>query len=101
MPSSTMTFRPRWAYLIAPPGLQEINSRLYRLTTLQATKAADLNVTSEIATLVGQTTSLADFLNAQASDVSATAERDDILRVATSVRVYRDAIDVFGSMLEI
>jgi diguanylate cyclase (GGDEF)-like protein len=81
--------------------LQEINSRLYRLTTLQATKAADLIVTSEIATLVGQTTSLADFLNAQASDVSATAERDDILRVATSVRVYRDAIDVFGSMLEI
>jgi diguanylate cyclase (GGDEF)-like protein len=81
--------------------LQAINSRLYRLSTLQATRTADLNVPSGVAQLVAQTTTLGDDLEALAGQVSLATERHDIQQVAASVRVYRGAMEVFGSMLEI
>ena len=81
--------------------LQEINSGLYRLTTLQASQTDNLNVATGIGKLVTQTASLADDLERQAGEVSIAAERANILRVVASARIYRDAIDVFGSMLEI
>jgi len=81
--------------------LEALNSALYRLTTLQAAKATDLNVASGIGRLVADTSSLADDLEAQVRDISNVADHVDVLQVASEVRVYRDAIDVFGSMLEI
>jgi diguanylate cyclase (GGDEF)-like protein len=81
--------------------LQQINSSLYRLSTLQASKTTDLSVTQEIERLVTRTTSLADDLAAQGGNTGMAAERDDILQVVAKIRVYGEAIDVFGSMLEI
>jgi diguanylate cyclase (GGDEF)-like protein len=80
--------------------LLQINSNLYRLTTLQASHAPDLAVQSEIDGLVARTSALADSLEVQAVGGVAGA-RDDLRIVASEVRIYRDAIDVFGSMLEI
>jgi diguanylate cyclase (GGDEF)-like protein len=82
--------------------LQEINSGLYRLTTLQASRTSNLNVTAEIESLVAQTSALADHVEAEARDVVGEDEnQSDVLQVASEIRIYRDAIDVFGSMLEI
>jgi diguanylate cyclase (GGDEF)-like protein len=81
--------------------LQEINNALYRLTTLQASNAANLNVSNRVARLVEETSALADHLDAEAREAGMTAEHDAILRAASDLGVYRDAIDVFGSMLEI
>ena len=81
--------------------LETLNSALYRLTTLQAARATDLNVSNRIGSLVGDASSLADDLEAEARDISSAVDRADVLQVASEVRVYRDAIDVFGSMLEI
>ncbi len=81
--------------------LREINSDLYRLATLQASNAADLNITNEFGSLAARTTALADYLDAQARDIDMNAERDAILRVTSDLLVYRDAIEGFGSMLEI
>jgi diguanylate cyclase (GGDEF)-like protein len=81
--------------------LEEINNALYRLTTLQASNAVNLNVTDRIGGLVATTTAVIDYLDGQAHDISMNAERDAILRVTSDLRVYRDAIEVFGSMLEI
>jgi diguanylate cyclase (GGDEF)-like protein len=81
--------------------LQQINSSLYRLSTLQASKTTDLSVTQEIERLVMQTTSLADDLATQGWNTGMAVERDDILQVVAKIRVYGEAIDVFGSMLEI
>src|SRR4051794_34869975 len=69
--------------------LQDVNSHLYRLSTLQASNAIGLNVTQEIEQLVAQTTLLADDLEKQARISSMTAVRYDIQAVAASVRVYR------------
>ena len=80
--------------------LQGINGRLYRLTTLQASKAPGLDIAGESGHLVAQTAALADDLETQAHDVG-TADRAHLLQLVTEVRVYRDAIDVFGSMLEL
>ena len=81
--------------------LQEINSNLYRLTTLQASKTSNLNVTSEIESLVAQTSALADKVQAVARDIGVDESKTDVLQVVLDIRNYRDAIDVFGSMLEI
>jgi diguanylate cyclase (GGDEF)-like protein len=81
--------------------LQEINSQLYRLTTLQASKTSNLNVTDEIETLVTQTSLLADHVAAEAHDIGSIQGQADVLQAASDIRLYRDAIDVFGNMLEI
>lgn len=81
--------------------LQEINSSLYRLTTLQAGQAVGLNVRGGIEGLVASTGTLADELDAQAAGIAGSTDGSDIRQVAADVRVYRDAIEVFGSMLEI
>ena len=81
--------------------LQQINSSLYRLSTLQASKTTDLSVTQEIERLVMQTASLADDLATQGWNTGMAVESDDILQVVAKIRVYGEAIDVFGSMLEI
>jgi diguanylate cyclase (GGDEF)-like protein len=81
--------------------LQEINSGLYRLTTLQASRTVGLNVTGEIERLVAQTTALADDVAKEAAEVDPDEGQDDVRRVAADIRFYRDAIDVFGSMLEV
>ncbi len=81
--------------------LQRINGRLYRLTTLQASKASSLNVAAEITGLVGETARLADGLEAQAGSLSTETDRHRLRQLVTEIRVYRDAIDIFGSMLEL
>ena len=81
--------------------LQQINSSLYRLTTLQASHTANLNVPSGIESLLARTAALADSLDDRASAASTETGRTELRRVAAEVRIYRDAIDVFGSMLEI
>jgi len=81
--------------------LEEINSSLYRLTTLQASKTWNLNVTSEIERLVAQTSELADHVGAEARDLGADEGKSDVQQAAADILIYRDAIDVFGSMLEI
>jgi diguanylate cyclase (GGDEF)-like protein len=80
--------------------LQEINSSLYRLTTLQASRSSNLDVRTGIDGLVGRTARLAGALDARAAAATG-ADRLELVDVAAKVRVYRDAIDVFGSMLEI
>ncbi len=79
--------------------LQLINSGLYRLTTLQASRTSNLDVKTEIDSLVARTSALADSLGTRGA--GAAGDRSDLLDAAAKVRVYRDAIDVFGSMLEI
>ncbi len=81
--------------------LQGINSRVYRLSTLQAIRTGELNVSGAVRELVAQATTLADDLTALANQVTIASERHNIQQVAADVRVYRDAIEVFGSMLEI
>ena len=81
--------------------LQQINNDLYRLTTLQASKTLNLNVTAEIERLVRQTSALADRLGAEAGDIGVDEGKADVLQGVSDIRIYRDAIDVFGSMLEI
>ena len=48
-----------------------------------------------------QTASLADDLATQGWNTGMAVESDDILQVVAKIRVYGEAIDVFGSMLEI
>ncbi len=81
--------------------LTEINSHLYRLTTLQASKTSDLNVTAEIEALVTQTSALATAVETQAGDIEPDQGKTEVLQVAADIRLYRDAVDVFGNMLEI
>nr|WP_294514427.1 EAL domain-containing protein [uncultured Rhodopila sp.] len=80
--------------------LQEINSSLYRLTTLQASRSSNLDVKNGIDGLVARTAALAEALGTRGA-AAAGADRAELLDVAAKVRMYRDAIDVFGSMLEI
>ena len=81
--------------------LQEINGRLYRLTTLQASKAPNLNIPTDIAELVAETAQLADALEAQSGNVSTDEDRRRLDRLVAEIRIYKGAIDVFGSMLEL
>ncbi len=81
--------------------LEEINSNLYRLTTLQAARTGNLNVSDRIARLVAKTSALAGDLDSQAGTIASDTDRADLVQVVADVRLYRDAIDVFGSMLEI
>ncbi len=81
--------------------LQEINGRLYRLTTLQASRASNLDISTDIAGLVAQTARLADTLEAQSDSISTDEDRHRLKRLVSEIRVYRDAIDVFGTMLEL
>ena len=89
--------------------LQQINGRLYRLTTLQAAGDAELAVGQEVIELTRQTATLAQELGdfaAVGATVGAAAgagpnDRDELLRLAADVRLYHDAIEVVGSMLEI
>jgi len=81
--------------------LLEINSSLYRLTTLQATRTPNLNVATEVDSLIARASALADDLESQAHDIGLDEGRAGVIQVASDIRLYRDAIDVFGSMLEI
>ena len=81
--------------------LQGINSALYQLTTLQASKTPGLDVSTQTANLVAQTSSVADDLQQQAGTASSGSDHAQLLQLANDVRSYRDAIDVFSSMLEI
>lgn len=81
--------------------LQGINGALYRLTTLQASKTLDLDIRAQSAELIAQASSIADDLEQQAHKAIFNDDQSQLLRLATDVRTYRDAIDVFGSMLEI
>jgi diguanylate cyclase (GGDEF)-like protein len=81
--------------------LQEINNQLYRLTTLQASKIRNLDVSNDVAALVAKSSSLSDDLDAQSRDLPANGDQAEMQQVASEIRVYRDAIDVFGSMLDI
>ena len=81
--------------------LQEINGRLYRLTTLQASKASGLDIPREIAALVAKTAHLADVLESHAGEIRTVEDRRRLGQLVAEIRVYRDAIDVLGSMLEL
>ena len=80
--------------------LQGINGALYRLTTLQAGRSAILNPALQIEWLVERTSVLAAGLEQQARAMAPEGAAR-LLGLAADVRTYRDAIDVFGSMLEI
>ena len=82
-------------------GLQGINGALYRLTTLQASGAREPDVGAQTERLVGRASAVADGLERQAGRTDSGDDRARLLRLAADVRVYRDAVDVFGSMLEI
>jgi diguanylate cyclase (GGDEF)-like protein len=80
--------------------LQEINGRVYRLATLQAGKSAHLNVPAEADKLVRSAASLASDLALQEPFLAAGEDRAQLRQLVADVRTYRDAIEVFGSMLE-
>ena len=79
--------------------LHEINGLLYRLTTMQASKAPGLDVAGEIARLVARTNTLADSLEGQASALSSPVDRTGLQMLVYEIRTYRDAIDAFGTIL--
>ena len=81
--------------------LQQINGRLYRLTTLQAAHDADLRSISEVAGLTQQTEALAEELSIYAAEAASADEREELIELVGEIRLYRDAIAVVGSMLEI
>lgn len=81
--------------------LQQINGRLYRLTTLQAARSANLAVDREVSDLTEQTDALASELTSYASASVYADDRAELTQLVGDVRLYRDAIRVVGSMLEI
>ncbi len=81
--------------------LQQINGRLYRLTTLLATHDAELDVEREVSGLMEQTESLARDLGVYAKASIDLDERGELTRLIADLRLYRDAIAVVGSMVEI
>ena len=81
--------------------LQRINGRLYRLTTLQAAKDAELVIDKEVDSLTQDTEALAQELTSYAATSASAADRTELTWLAADVRLYRDAIEVVGSMLEI
>ena len=81
--------------------LQSTNGLLYRLTALQAGKAPGLDVAREIAGFVARTSALADAFEARAGRATLEPDRVRLLELVSDLHTYRDAIDVFGSMLEI
>jgi diguanylate cyclase (GGDEF)-like protein len=81
--------------------LQEINGQLYRLTTLQAARDPDVAVAREVAALTEQTDHLAKELAAYASASPNANDQQELIDLVREVTLYRDTIDVVGSMLEI
>jgi TonB dependent receptor len=81
--------------------LQQINSRVYRLTTLQAAHDPDLAVDREAADLVEQTRVLITELTTYAAASAGPDERTELTRLIADIRLYHDAIAVVGSMLAI
>ena len=81
--------------------LQAINGALYRATTLQASHSRTLNVTRETTRLALGAAALADRLTVDQNTMPYGADRASLQRVIAQIRTYRDAIDVFGSMLEL
>jgi diguanylate cyclase (GGDEF)-like protein len=81
--------------------LQRINGQLYRLTTLQAAKSANLTVGTEVDELTLAADRLASDLTTYAGTSTTDADRTELTQLAGAVRLYRDAIGVVGSMLEI
>ena len=81
--------------------LQRINGRIYRLTTLQAARDPDLNVDREAADLIEQTTALSEELNTYALASASRTDHDELIGLIADIRLYRDMIDVVGSMLAI
>ena len=81
--------------------VQEINGLLYRLTTLQASKAPELDVSGEATQLVARAAAVAADLKRQADGPGSGRDQADLLQLVDELRNYGDAIDVFGSMLEI
>ena len=79
--------------------LQEINGLLYRLTTLQASEAAGLDVAREAAGLVKRTSALAAKLEGESA--GPLRNRADVTFLVSELELYADAIDAFGSMLAI
>ena len=81
--------------------LQQINGRVYRLTTLQAAHDPDLAVDREAADLVEQTRVLITELTTYAASSAGPDERTELTRLIADIRLYHDAIAVVGSMLAI
>src|SRR5579871_4710276 len=81
--------------------LQRINGRIYRLAALQASHDPDLNIDREVADLIEQTAALGEELNVYALASLSRADYDELNGLIADVRLYRDMLDVFGSMLAI
>nr|WP_321983073.1 diguanylate cyclase [uncultured Lichenicoccus sp.] len=81
--------------------LQGINGRLYRLTTLQASKATGLDVAAESQRLAKGASLVADDLERQITGVDTADDRACLVRLVSDIRLYRDSIGVFGSMLDL
>ncbi|MBB5696535.1 putative bifunctional diguanylate cyclase/phosphodiesterase [Muricoccus pecuniae] len=80
--------------------LQGINGALYRLTTLQAGRSPVSDLEAHIVALLERTSALALGLERQAIG-NAPQGAARLLGLAADVRIYSEAIDVFGSMLAI
>lgn len=81
--------------------LQTLNGRVYRLATLLASKAPNLNVTDEIAKLASQAAAISEALVGERQMISSEEDRRSVDRLVSELKTYRDAIDVFGSILEL
>jgi diguanylate cyclase (GGDEF)-like protein len=81
--------------------LQEINGQLYRLSTLQAAHDGELAVDREVHELTQKTEALAEELGSYARTSVSADDRAELMRLVSDIRLYRDAIDVVGSMLAI
>jgi diguanylate cyclase (GGDEF)-like protein len=81
--------------------LQQINGQLYRLSTLQAAHASDVAVDHEVHGLTQKTDALAEELGTYAKMSVSAEDRAELMRLVSDIRLYRDAIDVVGSMLAI
>ena len=81
--------------------LQEINGQLYRLSTLQAAHDGDLAVDREVRGLTQKSDALAEELGSFARMSVSPKDRAELELLVSDIRLYRDAIDVVGSMLAI
>jgi diguanylate cyclase (GGDEF)-like protein len=81
--------------------LRRINSRLYRLTTMQAAHTTDLAVEREVTDLTEQTEALAKELTDFAATSPNADDSQELARLVKDIRIYPDAIGVVGSMLAI
>ena len=81
--------------------LQDINLRLFRLTTLQAANTPMLDVAAQCSDLSVKAADLAKSLVSTSDMIADPRERQLIRDVVPQIELYQQTIDVFGTMLEL